>query len=529
MQSKSLQLATRSASIKETQTQKEGLKDMSFTFMNYADYVNALGHKNAQSMMTDEDFIVAEIIKFRLSKRFKDMTDGDRYYSGNHDILHKKRTAIGDKGELIEVTNLPNNKIVDNQYKKMVNQKCNYLVGQPFIIRSEDDAFIDAVKPYIQTKHFFKLLKSVTKDALNCGIGWLFCYYDGYGNLAFKRIRSYELIPFWADADHTQLESAVRIYQVVGYEGKQEKIYDKVEVYNDDGIYYFNLDGGRLIPEEPYYEPYITVSDEYGDHNFAWDKIPLVPFKINETEVPLICACKSLQDGLNKLESQWEDQMEEDPRNTILVLVNYDGENLGEFRKNLANYGAVKVRSAEGSNGDVKTLQITVNAENYVKIKAEFKKAIIENCMGYDAKDDRLGGQANEMNIKSMYSDIELDANDMETEYQSAMEQLLWYIECHLANSGKGDFEDTEYELIFNRDIMVSESSVIADIRNSAGILSDETLIAQHPWIDDPEAEIKRIKAQKEENMNLYGDFGRQTAEEDATKATDADDEDEEE
>ena len=37
--------------------------------------------------------------------------------------------------------------------------------------------------------------------------------------------------------------------------------------------------------------------------------------------------------------------------------------------------------------------------------------------MGYDAKDDRLSGNPNQMNIQSMYSDIDLDANDMETEF----------------------------------------------------------------------------------------------------------------
>ena len=196
--------------------------------------------------------------------------------------------------------------------------------------------------------------------------------------------------------------------------------------------------------------------------------------------------------------------MEEDPRNTIMVLVNYDGQNLGEFRRNLAQFGAVKVRSMDGANGDVKTLQIQVNAENYKAIIEQFKKAIIENCMGYDAKDDRLGGNANEMNIKSMYSDIELDTNGMETEFQAAFEDLLWFINCHLANTGAGDFEGEELTIIFNRDILISESEVIDNVNKSTD-LSLETRLAQHPWVDDVEAEIKRINKEKEENMDLYG------------------------
>ena len=97
-------------------------------------------------------------------------------------------------------------------------------------------------------------------------------------------------------------------------------------------------------------------------------------------------------------------------RNTILVLKNYEGTNLGEFRRNLATYGAVKVRYDGETKGGVETLEVAVNAENYKSILELFKEALIENAMGYDAKDDRLSGNPNQMNIQSMYSDIDLDA-----------------------------------------------------------------------------------------------------------------------
>ena len=478
-----------------------------FQFMNAAEYVDQLARQDVATRMTDEQFIVAEINRFRASKKYNDMIAGDNYYSGKHDILNKKRTAIGDDGKLVEINNLPNNKIVDNQYRKMVNQKVNYLVGQPFVIKSENKSYVDALKPYIQTKKFLKMLKELAKDAMNGTIGWIYPYYNKQGEFAFKRFKPYEILPMWADADHTIMDAGIRAYEVIAYEGIEEKVVTKVEVFNPDGIYYFELKDEHLIPEDPFFEPYFTTVDEEGVANgFNWDKIPLIPFRYHADEVSLITMCKSLQDGLNKIESQWEDQMEEDPRNTIMVLVNYDGQNLGEFRRNLAQYGAVKVRSMDGSNGDVKTLQIEVNSENYKAIIEQFKKAIVENCMGYDAKDDRIGSNANEMNLKSMYSDIELDTNGMETEFQSAFEELLWFINCHLANSGVGDFEGEEVEIIFNRDIMINESSVINDIKNSVGILSDETLVAQHPWVDDPDEELERLKKQKEADMELYGD-----------------------
>ena len=189
----------------------------------------------------------------------------------------------------------------------------------------------------------------------------------------------------------------------------------------------------------------------------------------------------------------------------MLLLVNYDGENLGEFRKNLATYGAVKVRTVDGAGGDVRTLQVEVNSDNYKAILELFKKAIIENAMGYDAKDDRMSGNPNQMNIQSMYSDIDLDANGMETEYQASFEELLWFINCHLFNVGMGDYEQEDVEIIFNRDMMLNEGEVIDNISKSVGIISDETLVAQHPWVDDVQAELDRLEEQKKKNMEEYG------------------------
>ena len=458
-----------------------------------------------KNRITDEQYVVKEIDTFKLSKRRKDMLDGERYYLGIHDILSRKRTVIGEKGELEEVKNLPNNKIVDNQYKKMVDQKNNYLLGKPFSVQCENEQYAKLLNQ-VFNKKFKRLLKSIGEDSLNCGIGWLFIYYDEKGKFAFKRIKPFEIIPGWKDSEHTVLDYAIRLYEVIVYEGKQEKIVQKVEIYDENGINYFELsDSGTLKPTEPYFQNYFTITDEQGvESGYNWVKIPLIPFKYNTKEIPLIKMVKSLQDGLNIIESNFQNSMEEDTRNTILVLKNYDGQNLGEFRKNLATLGAVKVRTVDGADGGVDKLTIEVNSDNYKAIIEIFKKAIIENAMGYDAKDDRLSGNPNQMNIQSMYSDIDLDANGMETEYQASFEELIWFINCHFANMGMGDFEGEQVDIIFDRDILINEGEVIDNVAKSTD-LSLETRIAQHPWVDDVTLELQRIKKEKEENMEQYG------------------------
>lgn len=142
----------------------------------------------------------------------------------------------------------------------------------------------------------------------------------------------------------------------------------------------------------------------------------------------------------------------------------------------------------------METLEIKVNAENYKAILELLKKALIENEMGFDAKDDRLSGNPNQMNIQSMYSDIDLDANDMETELQAAFEEILWFVNVYFGSTGKGDFDGETVNIIFNRDMLMNETEAIANCQASVGILSDETIVGQHPWVDDPQEEIERLK-----------------------------------
>lgn len=461
--------------------------------------------ENAIECINDIKFIEMEIKRFLISKRRKDILDGERYYIGNHDILYRKREVIGVDGKIETVDNLPNNKIVDNQYRKMVNQKNNYLLGKPIAFDGENEDYISLVTDIFSMK-FNRLLKNVGEDSLNCGIGWLYIYYNENGELSFKRFRPQEIIPGWADAEHTVLDYAIRIYEVVAYEGINsytEKIVTKVEVYDKAGISFYEYDNGNLISVEPYHQNNFTISIENENTGYNWSKIPIVPFKYNR-EIPLIRMVRSLQDGLNMIESNFQNHMQEDQRNTILVLVNYDGENLGEFRKNLAEYGAVKVNTVDKAPGDVRTLQVEVNSENYKTILEIFKKAMIENAMGYDAKDDRLGGNANQMNIQSMYSDIDLDANAMETEFQASFEELFWFLDNHFFNAGLGDFYNDIIKVVFNRDILINETEVIENCTKSVGILSDTTIVTNHPWIDDPIIELDRIAEQKQSLIDEY-------------------------
>ena len=455
--------------------------------------------------MTEQQFLEREIAKFKTASKRRDMFIGEQYYNGNHDIMHRRRTIIGEDGKLQEVENLPNNKVIDNQYAKIVDQKVNYLLAKPPTFETENKMYGELLKEVFNNR-FLRTLRNIGEDSLNEGLAWLHPYYNEQGEFCFKRFPAYEILPFWKDADHTILDLAVRLYLVEGYEGSNKVMIEKVEVYSTNGVERYIMKNNNLIPDvdNPSASYIITMDEKGNEKAYNWSKIPLIPFKYNNKEIPLICRVKSLQDGINTILSDFQNNMQEDARNTILVLHNYDGTNLGEFRRNLAQYGVVKVKTVDGAGGDLKTLTVEVNSENYKSILELFKKALIENGRGFDAKDDRMSGNPNQMNIQSMYSDIDLDANGMETEYQASFEELLWFINVHLANTGQGNFEKEKVKIIFNRDVLINESESIANCKNSVGILSDETIVSQHPWTSDVQTELKRLEEQKQADIEQY-------------------------
>lgn len=449
--------------------------------------------------MTRKRFFELEIARWKTSHTRRLQIDGERYYKGKQDILARKRMVIGSGGELEEVHNLPNNRVVDNQYAKAVDQKANYILSKPLTFESGNKAFDDELKRIFDRK-FLNRMKNVAVDSLCGGIAWLYVYYNENGKLKFQKFKPYEILPFWKDGEHTELDCVVRVYPVEIYKGDVLDIIEKVEIFTKDGIERYDLINNRLVEDkEKPTDAYMYLNGK----GFNWDRLPIIPFKYNAFEIPLIKRVKGLQDALNEMQSDLLNNMQEDNRNTILVIKNYEGTNLAEFRKNLSTYGAVKVKTIDGADGGVEALNVEVNAANYDLVLKTLKRAIIENAMAFDAKDDRLGQNSNQMNLRSMYSDIDLDADNMEAEYQSSFEDLIYFAKVSLNNK-----YDDPVKVTFNRDIIVNETEVLHSLVELGVQLPNELLVSQVPFVDDVAKVMAMLKKEQDEYQSAYPNNG---------------------
>lgn len=420
------------------------------------------------------------------------MQVGIDYYHYKQAIDDKKRAVIGKDGKFIIAKSLPNTIIKDNQYSRALDQKRDYVLSRKPNINSKNKEAVKYLDDFVD-KRFMRTLNKIAIDSYNTSIGWMYLSTDGK-DIKYKRLDPMTVIPEWSDDNHESLDAVIRVVTETEFENGKLEVKTYVYLYTLNFIKVFDYKDGRLkyLKDEQYLEK--------GGTMYSYKKLPFVYFK-QPNEITLLERVRCLQDALNLLLSNYADNLFENPMNSILVLKNYEGEDLAEFREKLAQYSAIKVRTADGSQGGVDTLEVTVNAENYKVIIELIKKAIAHNARSLYLDNDRTSNAPNTLNIKAMYSDMELDANDLELEFTASFEYLFSWV----ADIVGIDFSDAEVK--FKRSIMVNDESTIEMIRNSIGIISDETLVAAHPFVEDVTEELKRIEKEKEKSLEFFDDY----------------------
>lgn len=435
-------------------------------------------------------FLKQKISTYETSEEYKRKKEGRDYYIGNQEINNKKRLGRSDKGRVVELIGLPNVVIKDNQYAKLLDQKRNYILSDTPVIKCEQEDYAMALQEFMDLR-FMRTWSKISKDAFNCGIGWMYLYTDGQ-ELKYKKVDALDIIPIWADSEHESLDGVIRKNSSSEWDSNQNKAVTKyfVEFYTEQGVTIYQCDNDKWV--EISRTGYL--SNEQGQFNWG-GKIPFIYWRYSSDETTLLQRVKTIQDMINLILSVFGDRMLEDSRNTILVIKGYDGEDPNEIRYEINQSGVIQVQD----DGAVNTLDIEINANNFKMYLDILKDKLLENGRGFDAKSDKLGNSPNQLNIKSAYSDMELDANEIELEFQASFEHFQWFFK-----KVYGFKENLMAQMQFKRNIMVNEQSTVDMINQSSGLLSTQTLLEHHPYVDSVQDEISRIR---EDELSVLSDY----------------------
>ena len=446
----------------------------------------------AYAPMPDEEIYADFIRGFLRGKKRAQMLTGQRYYENRGDILRREKMVLGADGKWVPDEGAQVSRIAHGFVRKLVDQKAQYLFGKPFTIKCEDGAFAGMLNKLFDPA-LRAAMRGLCKEAVNKGIAWLQVWPED-GEVHFKRIPSEEVVPVWADGEHKKLDAVLRLCPTEIYTGRRKEKKLRVQAWDRKGVREYWYENGRLVPDGRR-QAHLTVDGE----GMLLEELPFIPFKYNEEELPLIQFIKPLVDDYDWLKSEDADNLGE-TSGALMVLQNYDGTDLGEFRENLARYRAVKV--SDGGGLEIK--EQPVHTAEVMQHLLQDRKDLYEVGRGVDTQDDKIG-TASGVAMKFLYADLDLDCSGIEGAFAEGFDKMVRFIGLFYSLMGRGDFADARAEIILNRDIIISETDAVEQCAGSAGLLSKRTVLENHPWVVNVEEELGRLKseaAEKEESKD---------------------------
>ena len=161
------------------------------------------------------------------------------------------------------------------------------------------------------------------------------------------------------------------------------------------------------------------------------------------------------------------------------------------------------------SKGDLQTLTIDIPVEARKIMLEMTRKSIFEQGMGIDPDPQNFGNSSGAA-LGYLYSLLELKAGATEVEFKSGFSELVRAI-CNYYGVSVNKVIQT-----WTRTKVRTDSELCEIAKNSVGIISNRTIVANHPWVENTERELQRIE--EEDNKTMTGDeldmFGMVNADE---------------
>lgn len=417
----------------------------------------------------------------------------DRYYRNQSDVLY------GPKKEDEEGHPLRNadNRIPRNFHGLIVNQKAAYAFTTPptFDIGSSK-ANAEILKAL--GDEYRKECMELCVNAANTGVAWVHYWTNELNEFEWAVIDSKQIVPIWNKSAKQKLIGALRVYtQIDEADGKNYTIYEywnkeECQVYRrlQSDLNYDNLTDYAIF-ENP------TTGELVSEYSHGMEEIPFIPFFNNNIKSSDLDNIKPLIDVYDKVFSGFINDLE-DVQELIFVLSGYGGTDLNGFLQDLKKYKVIKMDSDEGAGVSTLNIEIPIEARNSVLDAT--RKAIFEQGQGFDPRPENFGNQSGEA-LKFMYSLLEMKTGLMETEFQLGFAKLVRAI-CNFKNIKCDNIVQT-----WTRTCIKNEQEQAAICKDSVGIISQKTILKNHPFVEDAEAELKQIKKENEEktqNADIY-------------------------
>lgn len=426
-------------------------------------------------------------------QHIKRCQEAERYYRNENDIL---RTGV--RGRDNEPLRNADNRIPRNFHGLLVNQKASYAFTAPPLFDTKNEGLNKKIADILGDQ-YPKVCKDLCINASNGEVAWLHYWKDADGHFKYGIVPPEQIIPIESADLERSLIAVLRTYKDIDFQtGKEITVW---EYWDAERCYsYYRMSSTVSIAGLAPYNTF-QLPDENGQGNVfmhEWGRVPFIPFQNNNIGTNDLKNIKPLIDAYDKVFSGYLNDLE-DVQEIIMILTNYGGADLEEFLHDLKKYKAIKVDDdGDEGKGGVETLTINIPVEAREKFLEMTRKAIFEQGQGVDPDPQKFGNTSGEA-LKYLYSLLELKAGLMETEFKLGFGELIRVI-CEYLHAECGQIVQT-----WTRSAIRSDAELADIAAKSAGIVSNKTILKNHPFVENAEEEEKQLRKEKEREREEIG------------------------
>ena len=400
-----------------------------------------------------------------------------KYYKGEQAITLKQPTDTGK----------PANKIITNFCHTITDTYEGYLTGVP--IQYSNDNF-DEILNILKYNDVKNEDGEFLRQGLIFGRSFEICYIDEDKKQRFRTLDPRECIPVYDNTLNNNLLYVIRFWRSDMFDKSNEEYI--VEVYGAQSTKRYKSNVGfssfTLIEEVP---------------NF-YGQCPITVFSLNTEEESIFHNIMSLQDAYNTLLSSEIDDWESFcDAYMILKGAAIDEEEMENMKKHrlliMDTDAEAQYLTKDVNDVQIRNMLQLVN-DNIHKIACcpDFSQESFGTSSGIALRYRLLG--------------FENNASAIESNFKMALQRRIELL-CSIIQLTGGEALWRDVKITFYRNLPINLEETSTIVNNLRGLVSDETLLSQIPFISDVEEEMKKLAKQKEAAVSLYN-FGNGEEEE---------------
>ena len=373
----------------------------------------------------------------------------------------------------------PNNKIANAYASYITDTLVGYFIGEPISYTSNDDTLLQDLSMIFEYNDEADENAELAKNASIYGVAYEMLYLSEEDKMIrFKALNPKEIIPIFDKTVEQNLMAVIRYYD--DYDVVDDKTYTLVEVIDGSMVRRYKMDNSFLLLEEyPHY----------------FGMVPIAIYKNNEEERGDFEAVISLIDAYDKMESDTLNDFEYFV-DAYLALYGFtaEPEDVAQMKENrilLMDEGtSAEWLIKQTSDTYVENMKNRLDADihKFAKCPNMADKEFASNASGVAIKFKLLGTE-NLVSIK-------------ERKFKRGLQQRLELMSMINSVLREG-FDWRGIDIIFTRNIPSNDTDIANMVNTLKDIVSEETLLAQIPFVEDVQDELERLKQEREENKEL--------------------------